>query len=245
MPFSFGKSFGRGKSSSAKSTIKSHIANKHGKRISSRLDSTFGFGLDALNKALKGDLPTLQKLATARDEGALVELLAPMLNECYNTIYGATSTKAGLEANIITSGAKNALAIDQSVNKVLLSSVQYMNARREMKEAHKQSLTMEKARHQYTEMYTQVKALADMVIMKAGHEQKVFGVVNSVEMKQLDADRKRKQDLALHYLTYGADADPSLVSEIYYEPISAIGASKASGGILPGLISKTFKAFGI
>lgn len=237
-------SFGR-KSKTTKSNIKSHVGNKHGKRISSRLDSTFGFGLDALNKALKGDLPTLQKIATARDEGALIELLAPMLNECYDTIYGATATKAGLEANIISNGAKNALAIDQSVNKVLLASLQYMNARREMKSSHKQAVTMEKARHQYTEMYNQVKSLADMVMMKAGHEQRVLGVVNTIELRQLDADRKRKQDLALHYLTYGADADPTLVSEIYYEPITAIGSKTASGGFLPGLISKTTKALGI
>ena len=236
--------FGKKRPSSPKTAIKNHIEGKHGKRITSRLDNTFGFGLTHLNKALSGDLGTIQKIASARDEGALVELLAPALEEAYKTIYGATATKAKLQASIISDGAKNALAVDASVNKVLLSTLQYMNARREMKAAHRQATSMENARHEYTEMYNQVKNLADMIVMKAGHEQRVMSAVNTIELRQLDADRQRKKDLALHYLTYGADADPSLVTEVYYEPVSA-AAYKSLGGFLPGLISKTFKSLGI
>jgi hypothetical protein len=62
--------------------VKDHVT-KRSKSITGLMQNKYGLGLDIFDKALKGDMNSIQLIAQAGITGARIQELAPMLEEAY------------------------------------------------------------------------------------------------------------------------------------------------------------------
>ncbi len=196
--------------------LKNHIGRK-AKRVQSRLKSTFGFDLKDLDKALALDIPTLKGIAVARDEAAIAKVLLPALREAYLNIYDGTAELNKTKADILKSGATNALKIDRAMMESSLLSTEYQHKRRELAAEYVTRKMSESQRHKYQQDYILVKAYADAIIARVDGEAKLIEQQNRPKIKQLSEDKSYELKEAQHVLGFGEKEDTSLITHRNYK----------------------------
>lgn len=196
--------------------LKNHIGRK-AKRVQARLKSTFGFDLKDLDKALTLDTSTLKEIAIARDEAAIAKVLLPALKQAYIDIYDGTAELAKTKADILKSGANNALKIDRAKMESSLLTTEYGHKRRELAAEFVTRKMSEKQRHKYQQDYILVKAYADAIIAKVDGEAKLVEQGNRPKIKQLSEDKSYELKEAQHVLGFGEKEDTSLIVQKNYK----------------------------
>jgi hypothetical protein len=195
--------------------VKDHVT-KRSKRITGMMQNKYGLGLDTFDKALKGDMGSIQLIAQAGITGARIQELAPMLEEAYLAAIKGTEQYNKSKASIIKTAGSSGIAINKSVAKVSLSNTKYVHQLRELKEDYIQQKELEKLRHDYQINYQVLKSSMDKFFMKVDNSTKAIEQTYRPAVAQLAEDTRREMVDIKHILQYGEKANLSLLPRREY-----------------------------
>jgi hypothetical protein len=195
--------------------VKDHVT-KHSKRITGMMQNKYGLGLDTFDKALQGDIGSIQLIAQAGITGARIQELAPMLEEAYLAAIKGTEQYNKSKSNIIQTAGSSAIAINKSVAQVSLSNTKYIHQIRELKEDYVQKKEIEKLRHDYQINYQVLKSSMDKFFMKVDNNTKAIEQTYRPAVAQLAEDTRREMVDIKHILQYGDRANLSLLPRREY-----------------------------
>jgi hypothetical protein len=195
--------------------IKDHVTSRS-KRITGLMQNKYGLGLETFDKALKGDMTSIQLIAQAGITGARIQELAPMLEEAYLTAIKGTEQYNKSKANIIKTAGSSAIAINKSVAQVSLANTKYTHQLRELKEDYVQQKDLEKLRHGYQINYQVLKHNMDKFFMKVDNNTKAIEQTYRPAVAQLAENTRREMVDIKHVLQYGERANLELLPRREY-----------------------------
>lgn len=169
--------------------VKDHVT-KRSKRITGMMRNKYSLGLDTFDKALQGDIGSIQLIAQAGITGARIQELAPMLEEAYLAAIKGTEQYNKSKASIIQTAGSSAIAINKSVAQVSLSNTKYIHQIRELKEDYVQKKEIEKLRHDYQINYQVLKSSMDKFFMKVDNNTKAIEQTYRPAVAQLAEDTR-------------------------------------------------------
>jgi hypothetical protein len=195
--------------------VKDHVT-KRSKRITGMMRNKYGLGLDTFDKALKGDINSIQLIAQAGLTGARIQELAPMLEEAYLAAIKGTEQYNKSKSNIVKTAGNSAIAINKAVAQVSLANTKYLHQNRELKEDYVQQKELEKLRHDYQINYQVLKSSMDKFFMKVDNNHKAIEQTYRPAVAQLAEDTRREMVDIKHILQYGEKANLSLLPRREY-----------------------------
>jgi hypothetical protein len=195
--------------------VKDHVTNRS-KRITGMIQNKYGLGLDTFDKALKGDMGSIQLIAQAGITGARIQELAPMLEEAYLAAIKGTEQYNKSKASIIKTAGSSGIAINKSVAQVSLANTKYVHQLRELKEDYIQQKEVEKLRHDYQINYQVLKSSMDKFFMKVDNNTRAIEQTYRPAVAQLAEDTRREMVDIKHILQYGEQANLSLLPRREY-----------------------------
>jgi len=211
--------------------VKDHVT-KRSKSITGLMQNKYGLGLDIFDKALKGDMNSIQLIAQAGITGARIQELAPMLEEAYIAAIKGTEQYNKSKASIAKSAGSSAIAIDKAVSQVSLANAKYAHQLRELKEDYVQQREIESIRHSYQINYQVLKSSMDKFFMKVDNNTKAIEQTYRPAVAQLAEDTRREMVDIKHVLQYGEKANLELLPRREYVAVEGDKPQTKISGIL-------------
>ena len=233
------------------SGLKNHIKtrfkdNSHGTtELFQILEPTFGFDLNTIDSAMKGDEASLKLLGELGRQGRMTQELMPLVVEnSLNTIKGTQVYNEGI-SKIAVEGAKSKTRIDKASNNALLATQQYSQDQLLMNLEYNNSVLAINSKAEQTGEYLRLKHYVQTYLQDIDHQYRILAEVQRPALKQFTEDERYGFAIAQHYLQYGDNSKPELVPHKQYELAPQNSQWGEFTSKLSGLGQKVKSALGI
>jgi len=194
-----------------------------------RFKNTFGIDATTVIDAMKGDESANKQLGSLAVEGRILADNKEVIVNSLAAVIDGTTALAEVNQKMITEGNRAATTIRQLQNNTLTSEQQFNNKQAEMSLALRDTYDYEKARHQTSIGYQQQRRLIQDAQLVTDTNYRAEQMYNGMALKQKDAGLAYQKEVNKHYLTYGNEANKSLVAakdygvgDVRNTPISSV-----------------------
>ena len=195
--------------------LKNHVSSKV-PTLNKVLESKFGFSINDLESALKGDTKKLQSIGEAARQGRITAEFMPLLEEaCGQIIEGTAAYNVGT-SKILAKGAKAGIQIDKAVAQALLANQKYLHDKEELRLESRNQWNAEQVRHQYQIDYIGLKSYIDLCLSSVDSNARLLDQNNRPIIKQVGEDERYETLVAKELLSNGDAARPDLITRREY-----------------------------
>lgn len=206
------------------SGLKNHIKSRfsegktHGTtEIFQLLEPTYGFDLNTIDAAMRGDEAALRTLGELGRQGRVTQEIMPLVVEqSLNAIKGTEVYNVGV-SKIAVEGAKSKTKIDKASNQALLATQQYTHDQSLLALEYGQSLDSINAKSAQTREYLNLKHYVATYLQDIDHQYRILQETQRPVVKQFSEDERYGFAIAQHYLQHGDMSRPELVPHKQYE----------------------------
>lgn len=195
--------------------IKNHITSR-GRALNSQLSNKFGVSLSDFQKAVMGDLSSMQKIGELSRQAGFMKEFAPKLKDAYLTIIEGTETYNLALADILKASGKSSLAIDKAGVQTSLANQKYINQRVELANQFLLDKRAENVRHEYQLNYQQIRGYVNAHLTAIDQQVAVLEVENQPEVKQIAANQQYQTRVLNEALSNGEQARYDLIPKKDY-----------------------------
>lgn len=233
------------------SGLKNHIKTRykedsHGTtKIFELLESTYGFDLNTIDNAMKGEEASLKALGELGRQGRTTQELMPLVVEnSLNAIRGTQVYNEGI-SKIAVEGAKSKTKIDKAGNNALLAAQQYTVDQTLLGVEYNHALESLNVKADQTLEYLNLKHYVSTYLQDIDHQYRMLNETQKPMIKQFNEDERWGMAIAQHYLQYGDKSNPELVPHKQYELVAETNSWNDFSGKLSSLGSMLKSALGI
>ncbi|MFM6476466.1 MAG: hypothetical protein ACKPGH_23715, partial [Dolichospermum sp.] len=195
--------------------IKNHVTPK-GKALNSQLSAKFGITFSDFERAVMGDLSSMQKIGELSRQAGFMKEFAPKLKDAYLTIIEGTETYNLALADILKASGKSSLAIDKAGVQTSLANQRYINQRVELAGQFLQDKEAENIRHQYQLNYQQIRGYVQAHLTAVEQQVAISEVEKQPEAKQIQAEQQYQNRVLNEALSNGEQARYDLIPKKDY-----------------------------
>ncbi|MBD2667265.1 hypothetical protein [Richelia sinica] len=195
--------------------IKNHITSR-GRALNSQLSNKFGITLSDFERAVMGDLSSMQKIGELSRQAGFMKEFAPKLKDAYLTIIEGTETYNLALADILKASGKSSLAIDKAGMQTSLANQKYINQRVELANQFLLDKKTENVRHQYQLNYQEIRGYVNAHLTAIDQQVAVLEVENQPEVRQIAANQQYENRVLNEALSNGEQARYDLIPKKDY-----------------------------
>lgn len=163
------------------------------KRISSNIPKYFDISMDDLDKALKGDLASCQKIADIGREAEIGLEIIPRIRDHIQNHLQYSEELNSLKAEYLKSAAQKMISIDKSLMQVSLQSERFENQRKEIRSEFSALKRLEKIRHESEMQISKMRQALNISIKNLESRNDLNNeILKYKKLEQKDLDRNEK-----------------------------------------------------